>query len=210
MHYNVIKKQYKIDVALIYLDTDSFRLKCNGIDLFDEVAKGPLAKFRDLSNCDINHASYNVANKDKLGLLKSETGSIPMQETICLKLKCYSALLYNDSCKSTAKGVHRSSYKNQKYSLFNDILTTIMNDISVNCTNIRRFKKTSNTLQTRKRALSKLDRTRWRVNPELSLGFGHPDIPLRLSCEIPRNFRRERKQILDDLDTNLPYNRTKR
>ena len=48
-------------------------------------------------------------------------------------------------------------------------------------------------------SLSKLDRKRWWLNPELSLGFGHPDIPLRLGCENQRNPKRERKQILDDL-----------
>ena len=48
------------------------------------------------------------------------------------------------------------------------------------------------------------------VNPELNLGFGHPDILLRLVCTNQLNAKRERKQTLDDLDTNLPYYRVKR
>ena len=60
---------------------DSFLLKFKGIGIFDEFSKGPLAKFIDLSNFDMNNPSYNVTNKDKLGLLKSETGSIPIKES---------------------------------------------------------------------------------------------------------------------------------
>ena len=60
MHYDVIKKYYKKDVSVIYMDTDSFLLKSNGIDIFDEFAIGPLAEFMDLSlnNFDINHPSH--------------------------------------------------------------------------------------------------------------------------------------------------------
>ena len=79
--------------------------------------------------------------------------------------------------------IHRSSCNNLKHSVYNVIHTSNMNDISVNCTNIRCFRSTLYTLYTRKRALSKLDMYRWFINPELSLGFGHPEIPLRLGCE---------------------------
>ena len=41
------------------------------------------------------------------------------------------------------------------------------------------------------------------------MGFGHPDIPLRLGFENQRNEKCERKHTLDDLDTNLSYNRAK-
>ena len=61
-----------------------------------------------LINFHINHPSYNVGNKGKLGLLISETVSIPIKQVICLQPKCYSVLLDNDSCNSTAKGVSRS------------------------------------------------------------------------------------------------------
>ena len=44
------------------MDKDSFILTSNGIDN----ANGPLAKFMDLSNFDVNHPSYNVAYKGKL------------------------------------------------------------------------------------------------------------------------------------------------
>ena len=76
MYYYVIKKYYKKDVSVIYMDTYSFLLKSNGIDILDEFAKGPLAKFMNFNNFEIN--------KGKLGLLKSETGSIPKKESICL------------------------------------------------------------------------------------------------------------------------------
>ena len=58
------------------MDTDSFLLYFKCIDILYEVAKGPLAKFMALINFDLNYPSYNIANKSKLGLLKSETSSI--------------------------------------------------------------------------------------------------------------------------------------
>ena len=61
------------------MDTDSFLLRCIGIDIFDEAPKGPLTNFMVLSNLNINHASYNVAINGELGLFKSETGSIPIK-----------------------------------------------------------------------------------------------------------------------------------
>ena len=85
------------------MDTDRFLLKFKGIDIFDEVAKGPLARFMDLSNFDINHLSNNVADKGKLGILKSETGYIPIKKSICLQSNCYSVAIDNESCKSTCR-----------------------------------------------------------------------------------------------------------
>ena len=90
------------------MDTDSFLLKFIGNDILDDVAKEPLAKFMDLMdlfnfilfiyfmdlfNFDINHALYNVENKGKFGLFKSETGYIPITESICLQPKCYSVCI---------------------------------------------------------------------------------------------------------------------
>ena len=62
-----LKKHIKKYVSLIYMDTDSFLIKIKGIDIYDEVAKWPHAKFMDLSNFDINPPSYNVAKIGKLG-----------------------------------------------------------------------------------------------------------------------------------------------
>ena len=113
------------------MNTDSFLLKFDGIGIFDEVWKGPLAKFMlvtfYISNFNINHGSYYVANKDKLGLFKSETGSIKIKYSICLQPKFYTVLLNNDSCRSTAKGVDRRCCKNIKHAVYNEIHTSIMN-----------------------------------------------------------------------------------
>ena len=87
-----------------------------------------------------------------------------------------------------AKDVNRSSCNYDIHTR-----TIIMNEISVNCTNIRCIKNTFHTLQTRKHALYNLDRNRWWINPEQSLGFRHHDILLRLGCENEHNPKRERK-----------------
>ena len=95
--------------------------------------------------------------------------------------------------------------------MYIDIHTSITNEISIDCTNIRCFKNTLYTVQTRKRVLSKLDRKRWWANPDgQSLRFSHPDVPLILDCKNQRNPKREREQTLDDLHTDLAYNKTKR
>ena len=58
------------------MDIDSFLLKLNSTDIFEKVSKGPLAKFMNFNNFEIN--------KGRLGLLKSDTGSIPKKGSICL------------------------------------------------------------------------------------------------------------------------------
>ena len=99
MYYNAIKKYYKMDVSLVYIDTDSFLLNFRGIDIHNEVAKGPPAKYMYLSNFNINHPSYDAKNKGKLGLLKSETASIPMKETCAVMFHHSSCFFFHGFCK---------------------------------------------------------------------------------------------------------------
>ena len=72
--------------------------------------KGPLVNYKNLSNFNTNHPSYNIANKGKLGLLKSETGSIPIKEAICLHIvhcTCTGIVRGDVACCRLSERLHR-------------------------------------------------------------------------------------------------------
>ena len=117
-------------------------------------------------------------------------------------------MLDNGLCKSTAKGVNRSSCKNLRHEAYNQIHEGIMNEITVKITNIVVRHNVLRTIQSQKRALSKLDRKRWWEDGVKSLAFGHPDIPARLITQISqpnpkRIVKRLKRANSGDIDTDL-------
>ena len=75
------------------MDTDSFLVNFDGVDVYKEVKEGKLRDQMNFSNFPVNHELYGITRKGELGLFKSETADIPIAEAICLALKCYNILL---------------------------------------------------------------------------------------------------------------------
>ena len=176
LYYNVLKENYGNDVNLVYMDTDSFLLDFKNVDVYKEMQSGALKEHMDLSNFPTSNPLYSEQNKGKLGFLKSETSDNPISEVICLAPKCYSVLLDDGTVKNTAKGVNRSQKANFRHQTYRDVHDGIVKEVRAPCSTIRSIKNKLYTLNVDKKALSKMDCKRFWLNPNESVGYGHPKI----------------------------------
>nr|XP_027209340.1 uncharacterized protein LOC113802890 [Penaeus vannamei] len=119
-YYKVLKTHYGDRVQLCY--SDSYILSVETDDIYKELSLSPLKEWIDTSNFSHDHPLYNQSVKGKLGLLKSETGEIPIKEAICLKPKTYSLLLNSDQTSAGAKGICRAEKRRLKHDNFRRIL----------------------------------------------------------------------------------------
>ncbi|XP_064483589.1 uncharacterized protein LOC135396508 [Ornithodoros turicata] len=86
-YYETLLSKLTCPVITCYFDTDSLILGLFCKDYEDQlrvIADDHL----DLSSFDRGHPLYSERNRGRLGAFKSETGSIPIEEVICLKPKC--------------------------------------------------------------------------------------------------------------------------
>ena len=81
---NVLKKHFKDNVKLQYMGTDSSLLYFEAVYVYKELKEGLLSKYMGLSNFPDDYQQYSNQNEEELGLLKSETGDIPIVATNCL------------------------------------------------------------------------------------------------------------------------------
>ena len=170
-YYNVLKENYGNDVNLVYMDTDSFLLDFKNVDVYKEMHK----EHMDPSNFPTDYHLYEE-NKGKLGLLKSETGDNPISQVICLAPECYSVLLEDGAVKNTTKGVNRSQKANFRHDTYRDVHDGIVKEIRAPCSTIRSIKNKLCTVIVVRKALSKMDRKRFWLNPNESAAYGHPKI----------------------------------
>ena len=84
-HYNVIKKMYGDKAQLLMTDTDSFCYHIHTEDVYKDMA-GMDVEF-DTSNYPKNHPLYSEKYKKVIGLMKDETGGIPITEFVGLRAK---------------------------------------------------------------------------------------------------------------------------
>ena len=87
-HYNVIKKMYGDKAQLLMTDTDSFCYHIQTENVYKDMA-GMDVEF-DTSNYSKNHPLYSEKYKKVIGLMKDETGGIPIAEFVGLRAKLYS------------------------------------------------------------------------------------------------------------------------
>ena len=186
------------------MDTDSFLLHFTDVDILNEINKGELGENMDCSNFDITHKSYDNSKAGVLGLLKSETGSNAIKESITLQPKAYSILLNDDSTKSAAKGINRANHRLLTHQIYDSIHTSVISEKIVKCGNIISKRNKLQTIITNKRALCKLDKKRYWSDENESLAFGHPDIPLILGCENQLMCKkRNQSQLTEDVELNF-------
>ena len=82
--------------------------------------------------------------------MKSETGGIPIKETICLSPKCYSILLDDGNVKNTAKGINRSEKNKLRHEIYSKVHSGESDRVTATCSNIRAIENNLYTIQMQK------------------------------------------------------------
>ena len=108
-------------------------------------------------------------------MLKSATGHNPISEVICLAPKSYSVLLESGTVENTAKGINRYQ-KKFTHETYSDVHDGIVKEICAPCSIVRSIRNKLYTLNAVNKALSKSGRKRFWLNPNESVGYGHPKI----------------------------------
>jgi len=92
-HYDFFKARYGERASLMFTDTDSLMYHIETPDLYADIAaaKDEL----DTSNYDPAHQAYSNNNNKRIGLLKDETGGMPIVEFVGLRAKMYSFTYMN-------------------------------------------------------------------------------------------------------------------
>ena len=126
----------------------------------------------DFSECPTTHPLYDERNRKSLGYFKDEPNSVPMEEFVGRRPKCYAfkhtgkvkdnVLKHSDPVeKKTAKGVKRKITENHLH--FKHYLDTLKNfhSVVVKQNLISSTKHTVRTVHQRKIGLTAFDTKRW-------------------------------------------------
>ena len=104
-HYNHMKARYPLDkLALVFTDTDSLCYEVKTNDIYEDMRQDARTKY-DFSDYPRDHHLYDDCNRKKIGFFKDELNSIPLEEVVALRPKCYS-LKYSGKVKDNTV-VHR-------------------------------------------------------------------------------------------------------
>ena len=101
--YDYIKRKYRYNANLCYMDTDSFIMHIKTKDVYEHIAND-VEKRSDTSNYEINRPLPAAKNKKMIGLMKDELGGKIMAEFVGLRPKTYYYLKDDGSGDKKAKG----------------------------------------------------------------------------------------------------------
>ena len=135
LFHNIIRDAFP-DVRCAYTDTDSFLLVFKNINIIENLRETPLFQYFDTSNFDKNHRCYSEENAFKLGLLKSETGSVHISEFVCLSPKSYCIKLADSNVKAACKGIHKREKEKISFERYLDIHNSELKNYHVYDANI--------------------------------------------------------------------------
>ena len=134
-HYRHMKVKYPGDrLKLLFTDTDSLCYAVKTSDIYKDMEADALEKY-DFSGYPFDHSLYSAKNKKIIGMMKDELDSIPLEEIVALRPKCY-CLKYCGKVnkkkiikeelieKSTAAGT-KKSVKDSELT-FNHFLNTLL------------------------------------------------------------------------------------
>ena len=178
LFHNVIRKTFP-DVRCAYTDTDSFLLIFKNINIIDSLHETPLFEYFDTSNFHSDHAGYSQQNAFKLGLLKSETGSVHIKEFVCLSPKCYCIKLADSKLKSASKGTRKTEKEKISFEHYLKIHKSELLRYQAHDANIICKRNKLHTIARKKRALSKIEKKRVWVDANTSYAYGHPNVRRR-------------------------------
>ena len=168
-HYQHMKAKYPYpnQLKLLFTDTDSLAYAVKTDDIYRDMAADN--KY-DFSEYPLNHPLYNASNKKALGYFKDELNSIPMEEFVGLRPKCYAfkhtgkvagnKLVHSSPVeKKTAKGVKRKVKDDHLH--YNHYLSEISNRLFASKNLITSTSHTVRSARQRKIGLTAFDTKRW-------------------------------------------------
>lgn len=175
-HYNVMKKNFKESIRLLYTDTDSFIYEICCEDIFLELRK--LNNFFDFSNFPKDNPLYNTLHKKVPGYFKDETGSKQIKSFIGLRSKMY-AIKIDSAIKheiKAAKGVKK--YVIDQNLNFQDYEMCLLESKQEEheFLTIRSKSHQVYTSHESKISLSPFDDKRWLLNSSDSIAYGHKSL----------------------------------
>ena len=126
-HYQNMLTHYPDRLKLCFTDTDSLLYEIETRDIYEDMRES-LDDY-DFSDYPRNHPNFSVENKKRIGKFKDELNSLPLEEFIGLRAKCYSLLYDKDKEKQTAKGtksaVKKAYLRHHHYREVLDNLSTV-------------------------------------------------------------------------------------
>ncbi|XP_066596570.1 uncharacterized protein [Prorops nasuta] len=175
-HYDVILPKFKLDVKLLYTDTDSliYEFKCE--DIYDFIREK--IDYFDTSDYPINN-KYNIplVNKKVIGLMKDECNGNLMSEFVGLRSKMYAYRINGvNKDKKCIKGIKSYVVKNIE---FDDYIDSLKNFNTLICKQniIRSNLHNVFTICEEKIALSPYDDKRYLIaNSTDTLPWGHKNV----------------------------------
>ena len=194
-YYNVIKANFGDKASLIYGDTDSMLLEFivdPDSSLEDLLENTILKQYIDRSNFKDSSLKDDTF-KGKSGYLKSETADDVIRSAILLKPKLYSIKTVGGR-KMASKGISMRNIDPIPHKKFEEILEDSKISVKRHQTNIRRVGQNMCTVRFEKETINAFENKRWWEGPNISYGYGHPDIknleggsdcnPIRFETEV--------------------------
>jgi len=174
-YYNYLKDHYGDKCKLLFTDTDSLCCEIETEDIYAEMALN-LDMF-DTSNFPPDHPLFSMQNHRVLGKMKSETGSLPPDEFVGLRPKCYSLNVPGaiSKCQKKVKGVQKHYVKKHvRHGNFIEVLRNSQKTKMANFCIIRSKKHNVRTVRVNKLCLCAIDDKRYVLEDgERTLAYGH-------------------------------------
>ena len=171
-YYDVLKPKYNDDIKLVYTDTDSYVIKVETDDLYEDLKD--INDYMDFSDYPPEHPNYDKTNKKVLGKFKDEMNGKIITHFIGLKPKAYCYKVYGDDKEhKKSKGVVKHKVSNQlSYNTYEETLNrNCKEEVSFNT--IRSKNHQIYSINQTKYALSNYDNKRYWFNDFESLPYGH-------------------------------------
>ena len=177
-HYDTMLPRYPNRLNLCFTDTDSLLYEIKTQDIYADMRES--INDYDFSDYPKDHPNFSVENKKRIGKFKDELNSLPLEEFIGLRPKCYSLLFDRTKEKQTAKGtksaVKKAFLRHHHYRDVLDNLSTVR--VKQNVIKSRYHKL--GTYHQNKASLTAFDTKRWICDDGIhTLAYGHCDIDTR-------------------------------
>ena len=86
-----VKYPHASQLPLLFTVTDSLAYAVKTDSIYEDMASDAADRY-DFSEYPLDHPLYDTSNRKALGFIKDELNSIPMQEFVGMRPKCYAFL----------------------------------------------------------------------------------------------------------------------